>query len=103
MGDKVYAGINCNVDDNGYLTDFNQWNKEVGAAIAQEEGIDMTDDHWKVVDYIQTQYKNEVPLTIRKIGKSGVVDIKTFYALFPDGPLKKASRISGIPKPVSCI
>ena len=49
------------------------------------------------------QYRNEVPLSIRKVGKSGVVDIKQFYALFPGGPLKKASRIAGIPKPASCI
>jgi tRNA 2-thiouridine synthesizing protein E len=37
------------------------------------------------------------------MGKSGVVDIKEFYSLFPNGPLKKASKISGIPKPQSCI
>ena len=63
----------------------------------------MTDEHWKVIDYIQAQYKKDVPLTIRGVGKSGVVDIKGFYALFPEGPLKKASKISGIPKPVGCI
>ncbi len=91
------------VSEEGYLEDFTQWSPEVGAEIAAEEGITMTDEHWKVIDYIQDQYKNEVPLTIRKVGKSGVIDIKEFYALFPGGPLKKASRISGIPKPVSCI
>jgi tRNA 2-thiouridine synthesizing protein E len=42
-------------------------------------------------------------LTIRKIGKSGVVDIKEFYALFPVGPLKTATKIAGIPKPAGCI
>jgi len=97
------AGTAIRVTEEGYLEDFNQWSAEVGAEIAAEEGITMTDEHWKVIDYIQDQYKNEVPLTIRKVGKSGVIDIKGFYALFPGGPLKKASRISGIPKPVSCI
>ena len=33
----------------------------------------------------------------------GVVDIKTFYSLYPGGPLKISSKVSGIPKPVSCI
>jgi len=56
-----------------------------------------------VISYIQDQNKNDVELTIRKVGKSGVTDIKEFYALFPGGPLKKASRIAGIPKPVCCI
>ena len=101
--DKTYNGITVVTSDEGFLEDLSSWNREVGAAIAEEEGITMTDDHWKVIEYIQEQYRNDVPLTIRKIGKSGVVDIKQFYALFPGGPLKKASRIAGIPKPVSCI
>lgn len=101
--EKTVAGINVNFDDQGYMTDLSQWNKDIGTAIAAEEDITMTDKHWEVVNYIQEQYRNEVPLTIRKIGKSGVVSIKEFYQLFPDGPLKKASRISGIPKPASCI
>ncbi len=101
--EKVYAGQTIDLNDEGYLNHFDQWTKEVGAEIAKEEGIDMTEAHWKIVDYIQEQFKAEVSLSIRKVGKSGVVDIKTFYQLFPKGPLKTSSRISGIPKPVSCI
>lgn len=97
------AGNTIATNEDGYLTDLNQWNKEVAREIAQEEGIDLQEEHWPVIDYLQDQYRKEVPLTIRKVGKSGVVDIKGFYALFPGGPLKKASRIAGIPKPVSCI
>lgn len=99
----MYAGVCVYCNEQGYLTQLDQWNKEVGEEIAKEEGIDMTDKHWEVINYLQEQCKKEVPLTIRKIGKSGVVSIKEFYQLFPDGPLKKASRIAGIPKPVSCI
>lgn len=103
MTEKEYAGVAVACTDEGYLTELDSWNREVATDIAREEGIEMTDKHWEVIDYIQEQYRNEVPLTIRKIGKSGVVSIKEFYQLFPEGPLKKASRISGIPKPVSCI
>jgi TusE/DsrC/DsvC family sulfur relay protein len=103
MSERTYANVSVQCNDQGYLEDLNQWTKEVGNAIAEEEGITMTDKHWEVVDFIQNQYRNEIPLTIRKVGKSGVVSIKEFYQLFPDGPLKKSSRISGIPKPVSCI
>lgn len=103
MTAKEYAGTAVACDEQGYLTNMEDWNQEIGAAIAAEEGIEMTDEHWKVIDYIREQARRDVALTIRKIGKSGVVDIKEFYALFPEGPLKKASRIAGIPKPVSCI
>ena len=85
------------------MKDLNEWSKEVAQAIAEEESIELTEDHWPVLEYLQDQFKQDVALTIRKVGKSGVVDIKGFYALFPGGPLKKASRIAGIPKPASCI
>ena len=101
--EKQIANLAVEVNDEGYLVDFAQWNKEIALEIAKEEGIDMTDDHWKVIDYLQEQYKNEKALSIRSIGKSGVVDIKTFYQLFPKGPLKISSKISGISKTASCI
>ena len=101
--EKAYAGISVACDDQGYLKDLTQWNREVGTEIAVEEEITMTDRHWEVIEYLQDQYRKEIPLTIRKVGKSGVVNIKEFYQLFPGGPLKKASRIAGIPKPVGCI
>ena len=103
MAEQMYAGVAISTNEEGYLTDMNQWDKEIDTAIAAEEDITMTDKHWEVEEYLREQVRNEVALTIRKIGKSGVVSIKEFYALFPDGPLKKASRIAGIPKPVSCI
>lgn len=97
------AGKEVSLNEQGHLTDLNQWDREVAQEIAREEGIELTDEHWPVLEYLQEQHRQEVPLTIRKVGKSGVTDIKGFYALFPGGPLKKASRIAGIPKPASCI
>lgn len=102
--EKSINGKNIQVNEEGYLTDFSQWDKEIAVTIAKEEGVgDLTPDHWKIIDYLQDQHKKEIPLSIRKIGKSGVVDIEKFYALFPQGPLKKATKIAGIPKPASCI
>lgn len=98
------AGKSVDVNEEGYLTDPSQWNKEIALEIAAGVGInELTDRHWAVIGYLREQQANDARLSIRSIGKSGVVDIKEFYALFPDGPLKKASKIAGIPKPVSCI
>ncbi|PHR71913.1 MAG: sulfur relay protein DsrC [Lutibacter sp.] len=94
---------NINRNEEGYLTDFSQWTKDVGAEIAKDKEIEMTDQHWKVVDYLQGKHKNEEALSIRGIKKSGVVNIKEFYSLFPGGPLKISTMIAGIPKPKSCI
>ena len=74
------------------------------AAIAAEEGIGaLTDGHMKVIRYLREQQTKGAALTIRSMGKSGVVTTKELYDLFPGGPLKKSSKIAGIPKPVGCI
>lgn len=101
--DKSIAGKTITVTEEGFMTEFSQWDKSIADAIAAENDVTLTPRHWELIDYIQTEYKNDVPLSIRKIGKSGVVDIKEFYQLFPVAPLKTATKIAGIPKPVSCI
>lgn len=101
--EKIIAGKNIAVNEEGYLTDFSQWDKSVGEALATEETIALSPRHWEVITYLQDEFKKEVPLSIRKVGKSGVVDIKEFYQLFPKAPLKTATKIAGIPKPASCI
>jgi tRNA 2-thiouridine synthesizing protein E len=101
--EKTIAGQTISVTPEGYLTDFSQWNKDIADELAKEVNITLTPRHWDVILYLQEQHKQGVALSIRKIGNSGVVDIKEIYQLFPQGPLKLATRIAGIPKPASCI
>ena len=101
--EAILAGIKVITTEDGYLEDFSIWNKEMGEEIAKNEGIEMTDRHWEVITWIQEQIKAEKSLSVRGIKKSGVVDIKEFYALFPGGPLKISTKIAGVPKPKSCI
>ncbi|RLD35033.1 MAG: sulfur relay protein DsrC [Bacteroidetes bacterium] len=103
MATKTYAGINIEVNDEGYMLDSSQWSKEVATEIAKDEGVELTDKHFEVLDYIRNKVANGETLTIRGINKSGVVDAKTFYQLFPGAPLKKATKIAGVSKPESCI
>lgn len=101
---KIIAGTEVDVNEEGYLTDMSQWNEAIAAAIAQEEGIEtLTGAHMKVVRHLREQQAKGAALTIRSLGKSGIVTIKELYDLFPGGPLKKSSKIAGIPKPVGCI
>lgn len=101
--EKTIAGKTVSVNEEGYLTDFSQWNKDIAEMIAQQENISLTDRHWVVINYLQEQFKKGIPMSIRKIRNSGVIDLKELYHLFPKGPLKTASKIGGMPKPVSCI
>ncbi|MBI9032943.1 MAG: TusE/DsrC/DsvC family sulfur relay protein [Bacteroidales bacterium] len=103
MATKEILGVQVDVNEEGYFTDASQWTKDIATEVAKEEGIELTDKHFEVIDFIRTKVQSGDGLTIRGIGKSGVVDVKTFYQLFPGAPLKKATKISGVPKPSSCI
>lgn len=103
MATKTYAGVTVEVTEEGYLTDMNQWNEEVAKEIATEEGIELTDQHLKVLEFLRNRQTNGDALSIRSINKSGIIDVKTFYQIFPGAPLKKATKIAGIPKPASCV
>ena len=91
------------ITDEGFLTDSSQWNEEAALELAKSEGIELTNKHFEVLNYLREKYDAGETLTIRKVGKSGIVDIKGLYELFPGGPLKKSSKIAGIPKPTSCV
>ena len=103
MAEKTIGGISLAVNDEGYLEDSGQWTQEVAEEIAKELNIDLSEKHYEVIGFLRDKYHEGVPLSIRKVGKSGIVDIKEFYKLFPGGPLKFSSKIAGIPKPASCV
>ncbi len=103
MSEKVIAGVTVQVNEEGYLLDLKQWSRDMAVEIAKELGISLTEKHFMVLEFLRQKQTAGETLTIRKVGTSGIVDIKEFYQLFPGGPLKFASKIAGIPKPVSCV
>jgi TusE/DsrC/DsvC family sulfur relay protein len=103
MAQKTYAGKTVDVNEEGYFTDPSQWSREIAVEIAKEEGISLTDQHFAIMDFLRNRFNSGDNLSIRSINHSGVIDVKTFYQLFPGAPLKKATRIAGIPKPASCV
>ena len=103
MAQKTIAGQNIEVNDEGYMTDPSQWSKEIATEMAKEEGIELTDKHFEVLEFLRDANEKGETLTIRRVGKSGITDIKGLYQLFPGGPLKHSSRFAGIPKPASCV
>ena len=103
MATKTYAGVPVEVNEEGYFNDPSQWTKEIAKEIAKEEGLELTDQHYTVLELLRNKHIAGESLSIRGINKSGVVDVKTFYQLFPGAPLKKSTKIAGIPKPASCV
>lgn len=103
MAEKTLVGKTVEVTEEGYLVNREDWTKEMAVEIAKEQGIELTDKHYEVLDYLRKESAAGTSLSIRKVGKSGIVDIKGLYQLFPGGPLKYSSKFAGIPKPASCV
>ena len=103
MTQKTFAGVTVDVNEEGYFTNPSQWTKDIAVEIAREEGIVLTDRHYAIIEFLRTRHSSGDALSIRSINHSGVLDVKTFYQLFPGAPLKKATKIAGIPKPASCV
>ena len=98
-------GRTYEVDDDGFLQDPQLWDDSVARAFAQLEHIaELTDDHWKLINYIRTYYlKFGIAPMIRKLCKETGFKLAQVYDLFPSGPAKGACKLAGLPKPTGCV
>ncbi len=98
-------------DEEGYITDIGEWNPDLAAIIAKEEDIEMTDEHWEVVNFLREYYEEyqiapAIRVLVKAIGRKLGADKgnnKYLYQLFPYGPAKQACKIAGLPKPTGCV
>ena len=105
MTTREIAGITVGIDEDGFMTDSAQWNKEIAVILAKEQQIEeLTDRHYVVIEYMRMEFEeNGTGPSIRKLNKQSGVSTKELYQLFPGGPAKKAAFIAGITKPHGCI
>ena len=105
MATRVICGNTVQVNEEGFMTDPNEWTQEIAQALAGEEGIgELTPAHWKVIDFCRQDARStgKSP-TLRRITTVAGVPTKDLFALFPKGPAKKVARISGLTKPEGCV
>jgi tRNA 2-thiouridine synthesizing protein E len=106
-----FQGKTYEVDEDGYLVNLDEWNKELAAHIATLEEIDMTDAHWEVVNFLRDYYAKYqiapmIKILVKEIGKvmgPEKGNTKYLYELYPGGPAKQACKIAGLPKPTGCV
>lgn len=105
------AGKNIEVDEDGYLTNLDDWTEEVANALAASEQIEMSPNHWEVVNFLREYYKEYkiapmIRILTKEIGKKlgkEKGNTKYLYELYPGGPAKQACKIAGLPKPTGCV
>ncbi len=98
------GGIDRETDGDGYLLEAD-FGEEAVAVIAAAEGIALTEDHWKVVNYLRDQFREhgQTP-NFRAMVKDlqealPGCDSKSLYDLFPMGPAKQGAKVAGLPQP----
>ena len=105
MADFQAGDKTIEVDEDGFIQAPELWDEVVAAALGKTEGVDeLTDDHWKVVNFLREYYLEfGVAPMIRKLCKSTGFKLSEIYELFPSGPAKGACKIAGLPKPTGCV
>lgn len=98
-------------DSEGYLSNLADWSEDLAVALAEKEGLSLSENHWEVIKFLRAGYEatGSVP-NMRALTKAFAKeygpekgDSKYLYGLFPYGPAKQACRIGGLPKPTGCV
>lgn len=105
MTTATIAGTSVSVNDEGFMTEYDEWTEDVGAELATMIGIDeMTDDHWAAIRFLRSDYAEQgETATLRRVTKVGGIPTKQLFVLFPKKPAKKMAYVAGLPKPKGCV
>ncbi len=97
-------GHEIHVDDEGFMTVYDEWDETLAASLASAIGIEMSDDAWGPIRFMRADFTSEghTP-TLRRVATVGGFDTKGLFALFPKKPAKKMAYIAGLPKPAGCV
>ena len=98
------SGHDVHVDDEGFLTSYDEWDETLAQALAAQIGIELTDEHLSVISFLRKDYLDMgETATIRRVATVGGVPTKRMFELFPKKPAKKMAYIAGLPKPHGCV
>ena len=106
MAELDVNGKKLQLNEEGFLVDPKEWDREVALALGrEEEGLnELTENHWKVIEYIRSYYiEKELAPMVRKMCKNTGLSLKEIFSLFPSGPAKGACKLAGLPKPDGCV
>jgi tRNA 2-thiouridine synthesizing protein E len=102
-----FDGKSIETNANGYLENIEEWSKGLAEVIAKDEGIDLTDKHWDLINFLRGEYIDNAqnqPNTRNIVKAMGAAwgtkaSQKDMFELFPNGgPSKQAGRIAGLPE-----
>lgn len=107
----IVHGVSLATTDQGFLVDMTQWNEEVANHLAQLDNIELTPEHWEILAFIRDYYSRYKHLPNARMFTKAIAkqlgeqkgNSRYLHRLFPDGPLKYACKLAGLPKPPTCL
>jgi tRNA 2-thiouridine synthesizing protein E len=97
-------GRQLHVDDEGFLTSFDEWDEDLARTLADQIGLTLTDQHWPAIRFLRDDFASQgETATLRRIAAVSGIPIKQLFALFPQKPAKKLAYVAGLPKPHGCV
>ncbi len=98
------AGKPINVNEEGFLTKYDEWDEEIARILAAQIEVEMTEAHWNVIKFLRADFKTQgETASTRRVQTVGGVPVKEQFVLFPKKPAKKMAYIAGLPKPKGCV
>lgn len=104
MSLAVIAGKEVHVDDEGFMTEYDEWTDDLGEQLAANIAIDLIGRHWDVIRFLRSDFAEQhETATLRRVSVVGGIPTKELFELFPKKPAKKMAYIAGLPKPAGCV
>ncbi len=104
MPTNTLNGRSFEVDNEGFLTNREEWDEALAKDLAALIGIEMDDAHLAPIRFMREDSAElGVTPTLRRMQKVGGFEIKTLFELYPGKPAKKMAWIAGLKKPVGCV
>ncbi|NNA11217.1 TusE/DsrC/DsvC family sulfur relay protein [Pseudomonas lundensis] len=104
-------GRSIELDKDGYLADLNDWSPEVATALAVQNDIELTPEHWEILQLLRNFYEEFqlspatrplIKYTALKLGAEKGNSLH-LNRLFNGTPAKLAAKLAGLPKPTNCL
>jgi len=95
------------LDNEGYIVDPDNWNRELARQLAAEENLELSEDYWQITGFMREYWReHRVAPDVRHVIEYLVSEKgykkevkKHLFDLFPYGYVKQACKVAGMQRP----